>query len=237
MESPIPLELNSQTFDPQLFNASMVQLYRGEMQRMTSWRARLDTASHWAILLATGISTFSLSTPTLPHYILLLGLTIITMLMLMESRRYQHLHHSKWRIQLLEHCFFSRQLLCDEPPQDLSWRKQLSVDLQRPHFTISSFMATRLRLRRRYLMIFYFVIAVWLTKIFVHPRSSESLLDFYGRFAIGGLIPSWFVAVSAALFILSCTIIAATTPSEEALDRWIQMKRFESLSIEEQSKK
>ena len=231
--TPLP-EFPASPVDPQLFNASMVQLYRGEMQRMTTWRARLDITSHWAILLATGMTTFTLGTTALPHYILLLGLAIITMLMLMESRRYQHLHHSKWRLQLLEHCFFSRQLHCGEPPENLSWRKQLSLDLQHPHFTISALMAARLRLRRTYLMIFYFITAVWLTKIFIHPLSPGSPGEFYRRLAIGELIPSWFVTASATLFILSFTILAATTPSEEALERWTQMKRFEHLSVEEQ---
>ena len=126
----------------------MVHLYRGEMHRMTTWRARLDTTSHWAILLTTGMTTFALGSHELPHFILLLGLAINTIFMLMEARRYQHLHHSKWRIQLLEHNYFASQLWPREALKERNWRQQLGEDLEQPHFTISILLAARLRLRR-----------------------------------------------------------------------------------------
>ena len=201
----------------------MVHLYRGELHRMTVWRTRLDTTTHWAIILTTGLTTFVLGAAAIPHYIMLLGLAFNTLFMLIEGRRYQHLHHSKWRINLLEHNYFAAQLSAT-PPVEGTWREQLSADLQRPHFTISKSLGIRLRLRRNYLMLAYFTTAVWLTKIFIHPASPGTLEEYYRRLAVGGLLPSWFVAATATLFVAFVTLCALVTPSEEALDDWSKLE-------------
>ena len=148
--------------DPVPFDTVMAHLYRGEMQRLTVWRSRLDTTTHWAILLTTGITTFAMGSEDVPHFSMLLGLAILTMCMLIEGRRYQHLHHSKWRISLLEHNFFAGRLCPEGPPVQANWRRQLAADLVRPHYTMTLITAMRSRLRRNYLMLFYFVTAVWL---------------------------------------------------------------------------
>src|SRR4030065_37839 len=85
---------------PEGFHQAMVHLYRGEMQRMTVWRSRLDTTSNWAILLSTGMTTFTLGSPGIPHFILLLGLALIGICLLIEARRFRHLLHSTWRLPL-----------------------------------------------------------------------------------------------------------------------------------------
>lgn len=209
------------------FHTGMAHFYRGEMHRMTTWRVRLDATAHWAILLTTGMTTFTLGSTALPHYILLLGLAINCIFMLIEARRYQHLHHSKWRIRLLEHNYFASMLCPLRTLPEPNWRDQLGVDLQQPHFTISLFMAARLRLRRNYLMLLYFITAVWLTKLFIHPASPASVGELYTRFAMGGLFPSWFVASTATAFVLGATLLAALTPSEETLENWTQRRHAE----------
>jgi len=198
----------------------MVHFYRGEMQRMTVWRTRLDTTTHWAIILTTGLTTFTLGTTSVPHFIMLLGLAFNTIFMLIEGRRYQHLHHSKWRLNLLEHNYFGPQLRQNVALLEPTWRQQLCMDLQTPHFTISRLMGLRLRLRRNYLMLVYFIFAVWLTKVYIHPRGPVSVLEFYERLVVGELLPSWFVVLTAAVFMVGVTALAVLTPSEENLERW-----------------
>ena len=204
---------------PDCFHGSMAHLYRGEMQRMVVWRRRLDTTTHWAIILSTGLTTFALGTSDIPHYIMLLGLAFNTIFMLVEGRRYQHLHHSKWRLQLIEHNYFAGQIAEAEPTEP-TWRAQLAADLQKPHFTISHSMGIRLRLRRNYLILAYFITAVWLTKLFIHPESPADWSEFYNRLAVASLLPSWFVLATAATFIVIVTVFTVTTPSEEALEHW-----------------
>jgi uncharacterized membrane protein len=197
----------------------MVHLYRGEMHRMVTWRTRLDTTSHWAILLTAGMTTFTLGSGDLPHYVLLLGLAINVIFMLMEARRFQHLHHSKWRIKMLEQNYFAGQLCPARGPADAEWRERLCADLESPRLSTGLFLAARQRLRRNYLMLIYFVTAVWLTKLFIHPHSPKSVSEIFGRLAMGDLFPSWFVAGTAATFIAGCTVLALMTPSEETLDQ------------------
>jgi len=209
------------------FHMAMAHLYRAEMNRMTVWRSRLDTTSNWAILLVMGMTTFALGATQTPHFILLLGLAIIGICLIIEARRYQHLHHSKWRLQLMEQNYFGEALCPGECATSDDWRRVMSADLRQPHYTINWFLAARLRLRRNYLMLTYFVTGVWITKLLIHPENAKSASDFYVRLAVGHFLPCWFVLLSAAAFVSTSTVLAFTTPSEEALEKWTQVKHFE----------
>lgn len=187
------------------FHTAMTHFYRGEMNRLTVWHVRLDTTSNWAILLTTGMTTFTLGSTATPHYVLLLGLAIIAMCLFMEARRYQHVHHSAARLHLLEEGYFRGMLLGGVSS---AWREKLGQDLAQPSQTISWLAAARVRLRRNYLILVYFITAVWLTKLFIHPASPATGREFYERFALGELIPSWFVVVSSAVFVIGATLLA-----------------------------
>lgn len=205
--------------EPASFHTALAHLYRAEMQRMTVWRQRLDTTTHWAIILTTAITSFVLGSPEMPHYAVLLAMAFNCLFLMLEGRRYQHLHHSRWRLALLEGNYFAGQLHpCRATEAD--WRRQLGTDLQHPHFTITFGMGVRLRLRRNYLILSYLTLAVWLTKVFIHPDSPRAWRVLYERFAVGELLPSWFVAGSALLFMLVLTVAAMVTPSQEALEHW-----------------
>ena len=211
--------------EPEGFHQAMVHLYRGEMQRMTVWRSRLDTTSNWAILLSTGMTTFALGSPGIPHFILLLGLALIGICLFIEARRFRHLLHSKWRLHVLEAHYFSGRLGAPSSDGKASWREELAKDLERPCFTIGTFMALRMRLRSNYLLLVYFVSAVWLTKLFIHPQSPADIFEFHARLAIGELFPSWFVAATAGVFVLAATVLVIRTPSEETVGRMTMRER------------
>ena len=68
-------------------------------------------------------------------------------------------------------------------------------------------------------MLYYFITAAWLTKVFIHPSSPQSVEEFYRRLAVGDLIPSWFVVLSAGAFVLGSTVLAVSSPSEETVER------------------
>jgi uncharacterized membrane protein len=202
------------------FDTAMVHLYRGEMHRMTVWRQRLDITSNWGILLTVALATFALGSMQVPHYTLLLGLTIIGISILIEARRYRHVHHSNWRLYLIEVGYFSELLSPSDNTYRQVWRTMLAEDLRHPRQTISWFLATRARLRRNYLLLFYFLEVVWFTKLFIHPNSPNSGAQFLARFAVGDLIPSWLVALTAAIFIVVATLLALTCPTLEELEDW-----------------
>ena len=217
--------LLSRPGEPEGFHQSMVHLYRGEMQRMTVWRSRLDTTSNWAILLSTGMTTFTLGSPGIPHFILLLGLALIGICILIEARRYRHLLHSMWRLQVLEAHYFHGWLCPSSSDEKASWREELARDLKHPCFTTGTFMALRMRLRRNYLLLVYFVSAVWLAKVFIHPQSAADIYEFHARLAVGELFPSWFVAATAGLFVLAATVLVVSTPSEETVSQMTTRER------------
>ncbi len=203
------------------FITAMAHLYRGEMNRMTVWRQRLDITSNWAIILTTGLTTFTLGAPNIPHYTLLLGLAIIGISILIEARRYRHLHHSKWRLYLMEAGFFAEMLDPIAGEANRRWRELIAADLRRTVFPLSLFTAVRARLRRNYLLLVYFVTAVWIVKVVIHPTRAASLAEFWKNLHIGdNLIPPWFVAITAVLFVGGATALSLTCPTQEALDDW-----------------
>jgi uncharacterized membrane protein len=202
------------------FHTAIAHLYRGEMHRMTVWRQRLDVTSNWAILLTVALTTFTLGAMEVPHFTLLLGLALIGISVLIEGRRYRHLHHSARRLYLIELGYFAPLLHPSASPPPIDWRQKLADDLRRPRLLLSWFTGTRVRLRRNYLMVLYFVTAAWITKLFIHPGRPASVREFFDRLAVGELIPPWFVAVTAFVFVAGATGLALTCPPAEAIEKW-----------------
>jgi len=214
-------EIPTSTLDNTQFITAVSHLYRAEMNRMSVWRHRLDVTSNWTVILATALTTFTLGSVDVPHYTLLLGLALVMISILLEGRRYRHLHHSKWRLYLIESGFFSNILSParrSEPSPD--WRRLLAADLRHTHFSISWFTGMRLRLRRNYLMVIGFMSAVWVAKLFIHPTRAPGLHEFYSRLHVGDFIPPWIVAVTAVLFLGSAVVLGLTCPSAEELEDW-----------------
>ena len=204
-------------------DTQIVHFYRAEMNRMTVWRNRLDITTHWAIILSTGLTTFVLGGSEVPHYVMLLGLAFISLFMAIEGRRYQHLHHSKWRLGLLERNYFAA-VFSKHASLGENWCEQLSRDLRRPHFTITWLMGIGLRLRRNYLVLIYFIYGVWLTKVYIHPTSPDSLSEYLHRLSLGQLFPWWWVTLTAAVFVIALTIAAIRTQSEESMEHWTALE-------------
>jgi uncharacterized membrane protein len=214
-ELPTSLEYSTEVV------TTLTHLYRGEMQRMSIWRQRLDITSNWAVIIATGLITFTLGSVEVPHYTLLLGLALALISILLEGRRYRHLHHSKWRLYLLESGFFA-DVLKPRGSRDVNpdWRRLLAADLRHTHFGLSWFTAMRLRLRRNYLFVIYFLAAAWVVKLFIHPGRPADFADFVSRLGVGHLMPPWFVAATALLFIATATVLGLSCPPAEVLEDW-----------------
>ncbi len=202
--------------DGSAFHTAMAHLYRGEMHRMTVWRQRLDVTTNWAILLTGGMTTFTLGSPSVPHFILLLGLALIAVSMIIEARRYRHLHHSNWRIHLLEARYFAA--LLEGRGEAEGWRELLAHELRRPRRLIGWFTAIKVRLRRNYLLLLYFITAVWIAKLFIHPVDAVDFPEFWARLAVEKMVPSWLVAATATAFVVVSTFLALTAKSAEALE-------------------
>jgi len=200
---------------------AVAHLYRGEMNRMLVWRQRLDVTSNWAVILATALTTFTLGSVEVPHYTLLLGLALVFISILLEGRRYRHLHHSKWRLYLLESGFFANKLWpknASDPSPD--WKSLLAADLRHTQFSISWLTGMRLRLRRNYLLVIGFMSVVWVAKLFMHPVRATNLAELYSRLHVGNFIPSWLVALTAFSFLATAAVLGLTCPPAEELEDW-----------------
>jgi uncharacterized membrane protein len=183
----------------------------------TAMGQRLDSTTNWAVVLALGITTFALGSDRNPPYILLLGLAAVGMCLVIEARRYQHLHQSLCRLRMLERYYFAG-LLVPGTDDGMGWRERLAGALRRPTQTIGLVAAARFRLRRNYAMLFYFITAAWLTKVFIHPGSPGSPGEFYDRLAVGDLFPSWFVVVTAGAFVIVASVLAISSASEDEIE-------------------
>ena len=218
---PIEPELPRGSIDDRDVVMAVAHLYRAEMNRMSVWRQRLDVTTNWAVILATALTTFTLGSAEVPHYTLLLGLALVFISILLEGRRYRHLHHSKWRLYLLESGFFAN-ILRPAKSQDPNpeWSRLLAADLRHTHFSISWLTGMRLRLRRNYLLIIGFMSAVWVAKLFIHPTRATNLAEFYARLHVGDFIPSWLVAATALVFLVTAAVLGLTCPPAEKLEDW-----------------
>lgn len=92
---------------PLPFNSSekvnaVIHYYRGEMGRMTSWRDRIDRTSNWAITVVAALLSISLSTPSSHHGVIVFGMLIVSLLLLIEARRYRFFDVYRSRVRQLE---------------------------------------------------------------------------------------------------------------------------------------
>jgi len=125
----------------------LIHLYRGEVQRVNTWRNRLDRTPYWSLVMVAGMITWSYSTPTRSPALILLTIPITLAVLFLEANRYQM--HEVWRsrLRLLEENFIANMLDPEASIPRSEWMKVLSNDLREPEhkLTISSALAVRLR--------------------------------------------------------------------------------------------
>ena len=101
----------SRKITPAEFNAAMVHFYRGEVSRANTWRNRLDTTTNWAVLTTGATLSFAFSSPTNPHFVILINTVLVTFFLFMEARRYRYYEIWSSRVRILETGFIT-QMLC-----------------------------------------------------------------------------------------------------------------------------
>jgi len=169
---------------PGEFNMAMVHFYRGEVTRANTWRNRLDTTTNWAVLTTGATLSFAFSSPTNPHFVILINTVLVCFFLFMEARRYRYYEIWSSRVRVLETGFFT-QILAPEMPTDDAWVGHLVEDLREPRFTISEWEAVGRRLRRNYLWIFVLLAASWNLKVYIHPVPAYDFNAFIDRATIG----------------------------------------------------
>lgn len=131
----------------------VAHLYRGEMNRMTVYRQRLDTTTNWAITLESAILVIYLD-KKLEFYFILFPLTILLFLSFLEARRYRYFYTSAKRVQFLETGYFAQQIFQQE--LDLEDPFHLLIEnVSHVQFLIGLRQAWIIRFYRNYIWLYY----------------------------------------------------------------------------------
>jgi uncharacterized membrane protein len=167
------------------FTTAMVHFFRAEVQRANVWRQRLDTTTNWAVV-TTGAAISFAFTQSGGQIVILLNILLVTIFLIMETRRYRYYELWASRVRLMETDFFAAMLVPPFHPA-ADWAETLAESLLMPSFPISNWEAMGRRLRRNYLWIYTIVGLSWLANLWLMPEPVNSLPHFIERAAIGGL--------------------------------------------------
>lgn len=195
--------LSSEEMDEEKLVDALLQLYRGEIQRVNTWRRRLDRTPHWSIVLTAGMVTWAFSGPERSSALILVAVPLIGALMILESHRYQR--HEVWRsrLRLLEENLFADLLDPEVSLPRKKWRKLLASDLRVPEHKSTLMHSISIRMRRIYLWIFITLFASWGLKISLHPRQAKSFQIIMNRARIG-IISGWITFGTLIGIVILC---------------------------------
>lgn len=212
----------------------IMHYYRGEIQRINTWRQRMDRTTNWSIVITVGVLTWALSSSTTPHWALLPGLFLVYMLLFAEARRYRYYDMWRGRVRAIEQKFlwkfFDREA---EPEED--WEKILSADLRAPRFKISWQEAVKRRLKRIYQWIILVFGISWVGKIYLHPEPISNTTEFFTRASFTGEIVTGILTVLAIIgFIIISTIyFFSVAPGRKATGKPRECKKDVKFGTEE----
>ena len=166
---------------------ALIHLYRGELSRLTAYRARLDTTTSWAISASALVATLTFGSAAAPHVAFLFLMALNYVFLHMEARRYRYYELSRRRVQILEGYFYPAVLGQRVDPR---WTALLVESLQHPRLPLRRRAALGWRLRRTYAAIFTMVLLGWLSKLDLSSGVWSSPLDLVSRAQVGS-IPGW----------------------------------------------
>jgi uncharacterized membrane protein len=162
------------------FLSLMSAFYRGEMARSNTWRLRLDRTANWAVILTATLLTWAFSTESRPHYILLIGIVMVTLFLLIEARRYRIYDLWRSRIRLIEEDVFANAL-DPEGVEHRRWRELLSDDLREPTLRTPLVEAVARRFRRIYFPLIAVLVIAWVIRLTVFEHMSRVTDASIGR--------------------------------------------------------
>lgn len=200
---------------PEEYTTPIVHLYRGEVQRETVWRQRLDTTTNWAILSASATISVTYGSPAVPSFLIPLGSLMVLLLLFIEGRRYRYYDVWRARTRLLEAHFFAPMLIHEIRLPQGDWRKRLAEDLLTPAFKMGWAESVAMRLKRNYIWIFLVLLVAWIAKILHHQGPIHDLVDFYRALAMGP-VPAWlYLGLTLAFHLFIIVLLTFGVPRRE----------------------
>lgn len=182
---PVDQRLSLTDVNRSEFINAMIHLYRGELGEATAWRSRIDTTSHWAIVLSATALSFVFSDKAVERHVLIPIISLFcTFLLVMEARRYRFFDIWRSRARMIEINFY-QPLLSGSKPLMPDWTERLAQDMEWPRFHMSFWEAMGRRLRRNYMGIYGILLGSWITVLMTHPTSTTSLHEIMERASVG----------------------------------------------------
>jgi uncharacterized membrane protein len=167
------------------FINAMIHLYRGELGEATAWRGRIDTTSHWAIVLSATALSFVFSDKAIERHILIPIISLFcTFLLAMEARRYRFFDIWRSRARMIEINFY-QPMLSGTKPLMADWTERLAQDMEWPRFHMTFWEAMGRRLRRNYAGIYGILLGSWLVVLMTHPSTTTSMSEIIARASVG----------------------------------------------------
>lgn len=212
----------------------IMHFYRGELQRVNTWRQRMDRTTNWSIVITVGVLTWSLSSPSTPHWSILPGLFLVYALLFTEARRYRYYDMWRGRIRVMEERFLTKFFDRREEPEE-GWENLLALDLKNPRFKVSWQEAVKRRLKRIYIYIILIFTSSWIAKIYAHPTPVKSLRGFFTR--VGALGGPWtgiiIMMIVLGSIVFSTLYFFSSVPEREAKGEIEEKKVDEKFGTEE----
>ena len=222
------------------FTTAMVHLFRAEVTRANVWRQRLDTTTNWAVVTTGASISLAFTGSGISHIVMVLNLLLVTMFLLIETRRYRYYELWSSRVRMMETDFFAAMLVPPFHPSP-DWAEALAENLLLPRFPISNWEAFGRRLRRNYLWIYFVVGLAWTARLALFPTLARTMDDILRRASIGPLRGEWILIGSAAMFAVILIIALATVglqhSSGEVLPRFEGMPADFLSSVAEAGKR
>jgi uncharacterized membrane protein len=192
---------DAKTVDDSGFVSLMGHAYRGEVSRATAWRARLDRTTNWAVVLTATLLTWAFSSGSRPHYVLLVGVVMVTVFLGIEARRYRIYDIWRSRVRLLEENVFA-EVLHPKGKEQSDWRELLSDDLREPAMKTPVFEAVSRRLRRVYFALISVLVGAWGIRITVFADGTGPV-----RTATVGRVPGEIVVAAVVLYYVAVLLV------------------------------
>lgn len=205
-EAPEQREIGREMVDQSTGLGSVAaHLYRGEIERVTTWRERLDETTNWAVTIMAAILIYAFSGDGTSHAILLVGMLVMAVFLGIEARRYQSYDVWRSRARMLQENLFANALDPSAGVERPRWRAELSEDYRTPALKIPYQEAIGRRLRRVYLPLLAIMLISWVFRIVAYYpdqtwRQAASLPGVPGSVVLGSVVLCYGFAIGLALW-------------------------------------
>ncbi len=191
-------------FPPENLN-TLTHFYRGEVQRSTDWRRRLDLTTNWAILATTAAFSWAFTVPKggSSQLVFVFKSHHLLLLMCIEARRYRYYDVWHTRVRMLEVHLLVPMLNPELKITQGDWRAQLSNDLLLPKFKISFSEALARRLHANYIWLFLGLLGGWLLRVYTEASAdgvSPGIKDLYYSCGYEEAVPALVVVFAQVVF-------------------------------------